>query len=154
MKIWMVLVAMAIPLAVAFLFLDPDPENCMKIEDLLHAAPEDVVEPCDQNNLGDLYYYGDGVAEDHAQALLWFRLAAEKGHPDAQHNMGEMYFNGEVVPRDYVEAYMWLDLASADPGRVGKAAAEFRDRISSVMTPDEIEEAAARSTTWKPKAEP
>jgi TPR repeat protein len=27
-----------------------------------------------------MYYYGWGVKKDHAEAIIWFRKAAEKGH--------------------------------------------------------------------------
>jgi TPR repeat protein len=33
-----------------------------------------------QNNLGILYDHGQGVPQDFAEALKWYRLAAEKGY--------------------------------------------------------------------------
>ncbi|MEC9341550.1 MAG: hypothetical protein VX663_08720 [Pseudomonadota bacterium] len=32
-----------------------------------------------QYNLGRMYYIGEGVAEDHAEAVKWYRMAAEQG---------------------------------------------------------------------------
>ena len=154
MKIWMVLAAMALPLAVAFLLLTPQEEVCADPAALPRMAPADVLSPCDQNNLGDLYYYGDGIARDQGEALKWFRLAADQGYADAQHNLGEMYFNGEAVERSYQEAYMWLTLAAEDPGRVGKAASEFRDTISAFLTPEQTKQAEARAAAWAPSVSP
>ena len=37
-----------------------------------------------QNNLGNAYYLGDGVARDPARAAYWFEKAAAQGHADAQ----------------------------------------------------------------------
>jgi hypothetical protein len=31
-----------------------------------------------------MYDYGDGVAEDRAEAVRWYRLAAEQGHAEAR----------------------------------------------------------------------
>lgn len=145
---------MAVPLAAAFLLLGPEDEDCMAPDALLQAATESILAPCDQNNLGDLYYYGDGVTKNHEEAMKWFRLAAGQGHHDAQHNMGEMYFNGQAVRRDYEEAYMWLSLASEDHGRVGKSAEAFRDRLFTVLTPEQIAQAEARAAAWVPATAP
>lgn len=152
MKPWMVLAAMALPLAAAFLLLTSEEEVCADPATLLQMARADVLEPCDQNNLGDLYYYGDGVARDHGEALNWFRRAADQGYADAQHNLGQMYFNGEGVERDYVEAYAWLTLAAEDPGRVGRAASEFRITISALLTPEQVKQAENRAAGWVPSS--
>jgi hypothetical protein len=154
MNTWITALVLAIPLAVAFLLLGQEDEGCMAPEALLQVAPESVILPCDQNNLGELYYYGDGVTKDYEEALSWFRLAADQDYHDAQHNLGEMYFNGQAVTRDYEEAYMWLSLASEDHGRVGKSAEAFRDRLFSVLTPEQIAQAEARAAAWAPVTPP
>lgn len=154
MNTWITVLVLAIPLAVVFIFLGQEDDGCMPPDALLQAAPESVLAPCDQNNLGDIYYYGDGVTKDYEEALKWFRLAADQGYPDAQHNMGEMYFNGQAVTRDYEEAYMWLSLASKDHGRVGKSAEAFRDRLFTTLTPEQIAQAEARAAAWAPVATP
>ena len=40
-----------------------------------------------QNKLGDMYYDGEGVARDYAEARRWYRKAAEQGFADAQYNL-------------------------------------------------------------------
>ena len=42
-------------------------------------------------NLGSCTSNGQGVAQDYAQALDWFRKAADQGNADAQCNLGSMY---------------------------------------------------------------
>ena len=39
-------------------------------------------------HLGHVYWKGDGVPEDKAEALKWFRKAADQGHKEAQTLMG------------------------------------------------------------------
>ena len=54
-----------------------------------------------------------GVPEDDAEAVKWYRKAAEQGLAQAQNNLGSMYARGEGVPEDYVKAHMWWSLAKA-----------------------------------------
>ena len=68
-----------------------------------------------QLNLGVMYNNGEGVPQDYAEALKWFRLAADQGYAIAQNNLGVMYESGEGVPQDYAEALKWYRLA-ADQG--------------------------------------
>ena len=72
-------------------------------------------------NLGIMYAKGEGVPKDDAEAVRWYRLAAEQGLANAQLNLGAAYTNGEGVPRDDAEAVKWYRLA-ADQGH---APAQF-----------------------------
>src|SRR5262249_19851201 len=71
--------------------------------------------------LGVLYSKGEGVPQDEAEALKWFRLAAAQGHARAQLNLGLLYATGEGVPQDDAEALRWFHLAAAQ----GEAGAQF-----------------------------
>ena len=53
------------------------------------------------------YWEGQGVPQDHAEAIKWFREAAELGNPRAQHNIGVAYRDGHGVRKDLIEAYAW-----------------------------------------------
>ena len=70
-----------------------------------------------QNSLGVLYQNGQGVPQDYAEALTWYRLAADQGNARAQFNLGNMYRDGRGVTQDYAEAIKWFRLA-ADLGQV------------------------------------
>jgi len=74
-----------------------------------------------QFTLGVRYSRGRGVPQDYAQALKWFRLAANQGKAAAQLNLGVMYHEGEGVPRDYAQALKWYRLAAAQ----GHAKAQY-----------------------------
>ena len=54
-----------------------------------------------------MYETGDGVAEDKAEAMKWYRLAAAEGNARAQYSLGGMYDDGEVVSQDSKEAVKW-----------------------------------------------
>lgn len=41
--------------------------------------------------LGHMYFKGQGVPQDDAQAAQWYRRAAEQSHAEAQYNLGTMY---------------------------------------------------------------
>ena len=60
-----------------------------------------------QYALGNIYYNGNGVPQDYAEAVAWYRKAPEQGDMKAQHNLGNMYYYGKGVPQDYAEAVKW-----------------------------------------------
>jgi TPR repeat protein len=39
-----------------------------------------------QNNLGLMYYYGDGIAQDYKKAKYWIELAMNQGNRSAMSN--------------------------------------------------------------------
>jgi TPR repeat protein len=85
-----------------------------------------------------MYFNGNGVPKDDAEAARWFRLAAEQGRADTQSNLGLMYANGQGVPQDYVLAHMWFNLAAAQGNEDGK---KNRDIVAKRMTSEQIAEA-------------
>ena len=91
-----------------------------------------------QNNLGVMYSNGAGVLKDAAEAVRWYRLAADQGYAVAQNNLGVMYSNGAGVLKDSVLAHMWFNIAGANGH---EAAGEGRDNLERDMTRDEIRRA-------------
>jgi uncharacterized protein len=65
-----------------------------------------------QFNLGARYYTGTGKPQDYAEAVKWYRKAADQGHGMAQNNLGVMYSKGQGVPQDYAEAVDWYRKAA------------------------------------------
>jgi TPR repeat protein len=70
-----------------------------------------------QNNLGAMYFNGQGVPQNYAEALKWYRKAADQGFVVAQFALGFMYLYGQGVPQNYAEALKWYRKA-ADQGFV------------------------------------
>ncbi len=69
-------------------------------------------DPVAQSNLGDMYYSGQIVQMDRAEAAKWYGAAAHQGFPPAQVNLGFMYAMGQGLPQDYAEAVKWYGAAA------------------------------------------
>jgi TPR repeat protein len=65
-----------------------------------------------------MYYRGLGVPQDFAEALTWYRKAADQGHAGAEFSVATMYDKGQGVPQDFKTAVTWYQKA-ADRGDAG-----------------------------------
>ncbi|MBM4205815.1 MAG: sel1 repeat family protein, partial [Gammaproteobacteria bacterium] len=97
-----------------------------------------------------MYALGEGVPKNDAEAVAWFRRAAEQGLAEAQGALGVMYALGEGVSGNDVDAYFWSNLAAAQ-GQ--ENAGKVRDIVEERMTREQIAEAQRRLAAWKPKTE-
>jgi hypothetical protein len=68
-----------------------------------------------------MYHDGKGVTQDFAEAVRWYRKAADQGYAFAQSNLGVMYDKGQGLPQDYREAVRWYRKAADQ----GNTAAQF-----------------------------
>ncbi len=55
-------------------------------------------------NLGVMYENGRGVERDDAEAVKWYRKAAEAGNAKGMVKLGLLYAKGRGVAEDDVEA--------------------------------------------------
>jgi len=112
--------------------------------------------------LGELYEKGEGTKKDQAEAVKWFRKAAEYFRNDAysndgsrdtylaRWNLGSLYQSGLGVPQDFVQAYMWFNLATlADDNDIAGFARKDRDGLAVLMTREQIAEAQKLAREWK-----
>ncbi len=53
-----------------------------------------------QLQLGAMYYQGDGVRQDYAKALEWFKKSANQGEVLSQRLLGLLYYEGNGVRQD------------------------------------------------------
>ena len=95
-----------------------------------------------------MYDKGHGVPQDYAEAVKWYRRAAEQTYAAAQALLGFKYAKGEGVPQDYIQAHMWSNLAAAQGF---KPAAESRDIVAKTMTPADISKAQRLAREWMKK---
>jgi len=65
-----------------------------------------------QMSAGSMYFKGEEIGQDFAEAAKWFLAAARKGHAQAQYNIGMMYASGRGVPQDSVKAVYWYRAAA------------------------------------------
>ena len=78
-------------------------------------------DPAAQVQLGTMYNSGEkdyGVPKNNAEAIKWYRLAAEQGYAQGENDLGNMYREGEGVAKDHAEAAKWYKLA-ADQNHAG-----------------------------------
>src|SRR5260221_9625207 len=78
-----------------------DAEDCRDVLKLIQTEPARVVAACRrladkgnsyaQNKVGAIYEYGLGVPQDYAQAMTWYRKAADQGFVRAEVNLGNLY---------------------------------------------------------------
>ncbi len=62
----------------------------------------------------DLYKKGEAAYEEknYADAVKWYKMAAEQGYVKAQYILGNCYENGEGVEKDSGEAIKWYKKAA------------------------------------------
>ena len=63
--------------------------------------------------IGDVYYWGKGVATDYPRAMAAYKIAAEAGDAMSQHQVGFMYYTARGVAVDYKLARAWFEKAAA-----------------------------------------
>lgn len=101
-----------------------------------------------QFNLGVMYRQGQGVPQDHQNAVTWFNKSAEQGHVEAQQNLGFQYAKGQGVTQDWVQADKWFTIAAAS----GKETAVNNKKVIEVhMPPEKIAEASTLAQEWLSK---
>jgi TPR repeat protein len=74
-----------------------------------------------QFKVAEAFRIGEHVRKSEAQALAWYRRAAEQGHVDAQNNLASMHLNGLGTKANADEAMRWYEKAA----EAGHAVAQF-----------------------------
>ena len=70
------------------------------------------------NDLGDMYYYGNGVQKNYNEALHWYKLSSESEkstfslNASAINSIGNMYFKGTGVQQDFQKALDYYQKAA------------------------------------------
>jgi TPR repeat protein len=107
-----------------------------------------------QNQLGQIYANGRGVAQDYAAARRWYEKAAVQGHGWALNQLGQLSADGLGVPQDYKKAREWWEQAAAHgvaqaQYNLGQLYANGRGVPQDYATARNwFEKSAARGNTW------
>ena len=86
------------------------PSQPVSLEALRRAASEGNAEA--MKSLGSIYWYGNGLARDLAEAFRWYRAAADGGDVEAMYAVGAMLKHGVGIAEDRDVAAAWLRRAS------------------------------------------
>ncbi len=104
------------------------------------------------NNIGNCYDEGKGVPQNTAEAIKWYRLAADLGSGRAMASLGLKYQYGDGVPKDFLIAHMWFDLAAvgstSEDEPINSIVQVQRELVSKQMTPDQIAQAKHLAKEW------
>jgi TPR repeat protein len=113
-----------------------------------------------QFSLGVMYYpigdpSFDATKGNLAQALVWYRRAAEQGDVDAQIALGLAYAQGIGVVQDYIEADKWFNIAASRADSADELAdiATRHNKLAHMMTSSQIAEAQKLARKWRAKPE-
>jgi TPR repeat protein len=103
-----------------------------------------------QNALGDMYFLGEGVAQDYAMAARWFLRAANQGVATAQLGLADLYLRGLGVERSDVRAHMWYSLSGllAEDDDDKHFALEMRNRVARRLSAVKLADARRRACHW------
>lgn len=105
-------------------------------------------------NADDLIALAQAIVTKHkadgAEAVNWFRKAAEQGIDAAENNLGTCYATGEGVLKDYVHADKWFNLASAQGCEDAK---QGLSEVEKLMKSEQIAEAQQMAREFTPHKE-
>ena len=96
-----------------------------------------------QWSLGNMYYIGQGTAQDFVKAAHWYEKAAEQGNADSQATLGKMYYAGEGVEQDFTKAMYWSEQAAEQ----GNKSAQY-DLGLMYQRGEGVEKDAAKAADW------
>ena len=85
--------------------------------------------------MGEKCFYGDGLPQDYAGALSWYRKAADQGDAGAEFCLGWMYENGIGGRQDNAEALKWYRKAAAQGNADAKERASALSRSAAGAQP-------------------
>eukprot|EP00729_Bicosta_minor_P016507 gene16507-biopygen27206 len=124
-----------------------DEEEFKRLWKLEHDRSPGRHTPTAQNNLGIMYRNGEGVEQDHVEAVTWYRKSAEAGDETAQYNLGNMYHDGKGVEQDHVEAATWFRKSA----EAGNAMAQYNLGIM-YRNGEGVEQDDVEAAKWYRKA--
>jgi TPR repeat protein len=93
----------------------------------------------------------DAAKGSLAQALVWYRRAAEQGDIRAQVALGLAYAQGIGVVQDYIEADKWFNIAASRAKSADELAdiASHHNKLAHMMTSSQIDEAQKLAREWR-----
>jgi hypothetical protein len=117
--------------------------------DLLRAAAE-AGEPGALFALAEMHERGGELGQDLSTAVELYRLAAERGHPEAQYRVGLALTGGFGGPRDPEQGLVWLTLAATATGHdVDPLAGALRDAAAAQYDATTLADVERRAAAFR-----
>lgn len=91
-----------------------------------------------QLGLGEMYWFGRGVAKDEKKAAKLYQLAGEQGLADAQFVLGVIYDGGTGVAQDSKAAVKWFQLGAKQEHAGAQFALAVMYATGSGVTKDPV----------------
>jgi hypothetical protein len=101
-----------------------------------------------QVRLADAYDVGAGVKRELAEAIKWYRKAAEQGDAEGEYSLGGKYDSGDGVPQDYTEALKWYRRAAEQ----GHSTAQYNVGVLYYRALGTHQDLAEAARWWKKAA--
>lgn len=99
--------------------------------------------------------FEDGLAAydkgDYITAFMIWVPAAVHGNAAAQFNLGVMSLEGKGTPPNPIQGLAWIlmGVENMPDGENRKIAIELRDKVTAILTPDEIKKAEDMKAKWQ-----
>ena len=82
--------------------------------------------------------------ENFEEAMKWWKLAGDQGHPKSLYNLSGLYFQGKGAPKDLSLAYAYYKLSKLVPSDKVKG-------MAGILTAPELTKAEKLVSDWKPQ---
>lgn len=105
-----------------------------------------------QNNVGWMYYKGEGTRKNISEAINWLTKAVDRGEVFAYGSLGTVRLEGNGFVQDDVETYKLFKLAVSKMPK-GNARNDEQQRLETVkarMSAAQISQAEGLVKEWKP----
>jgi hypothetical protein len=90
------------------------------------------------NELGKLYYWGDGVEKDYTKSADLYKFALEEGYYAAAWNLAKQYGLGEGVEKSAVKNYLLMLVHVEGTGNDSDTFRWFINEREKTLTEDQI----------------
>ncbi len=102
--------------------------------DTTNVINKEILDPKEQNQLGEDYYYGkNGKTQDYNKAVYWYEKSANQGYDFAQYSLGYCYQHGQGVSKDYTKAVYWYEKAANQGNTSAKKALDKLRNVTDII---------------------
>ncbi len=105
--------------------------------------------------MGVMHEGGAGVPRNVNEAFNWYKKSADRGFYPGILKVADMYGKGRGVKKDLAQSYFWFSIAEKNAPASTNDRYEIpivKDRLSTLMTKEQVADADRKAKAWKPIA--